>query len=375
VSISTLLGRKFKSPLRCLFASVSRSRNAWKERVAGLRRRICELQSQLKDCRDQLDVARQEARQARQELQRAREESHSRPGQRWQTLPGHQYSAEMIALSCQFGSIAGFRAAPKLLQCICEALDLNWKVPSHDAVRNWTCRIGVALLENEKADDWIWMVDHSVQLGKMCVLVVLGIRHDEVPKARPLKRSDLSVMAVLPGESRNKEIVTEQLQELSKQLGLPLAILSDGASELKAAINKLAENAGKTVINISDIKHRISCGLKSLLSGEEDFQDFFALAGATAATIRQTELDHLQPPRRKDKCRFMNIHREIDWATMVLSELDRRAEGSDEYTQRLREKLGWVADFRESAEKGDYDGRFGARMRRALACSVSLRAY
>ena len=82
----------------------------------------------------------------------------------------------MIALSCQLAAKIGFRAAPQVLELISNGFSLDLRIPSRDAVRNWTCRAGLALLQHEKADYWIWMIDHSVQLGKMYVLTVLGIR-------------------------------------------------------------------------------------------------------------------------------------------------------------------------------------------------------
>jgi len=123
-------------------------------------------------------------------------------------LSGHQHSARMIALCCQLCLLVGFRATPKVLQCISEAFGMKLKIPSRDVVRNWNCRNGVAMLqEPNKADDWIWMIDHSVQLGKMFVLVVLGIRRVDLPEGRSLTRQAMSVLAVLPTTSRDKEEV------------------------------------------------------------------------------------------------------------------------------------------------------------------------
>ncbi|MFM7165561.1 MAG: hypothetical protein ACKO3T_09965, partial [Planctomycetaceae bacterium] len=69
--------------------------------------------------------------------------------------------------------MVGFRAVPKVLRITNRALDLDVPVPSGDVVRLWNCRNGVAILqEPKKSAGWIWLIDHSVQPGKMCVLVV-----------------------------------------------------------------------------------------------------------------------------------------------------------------------------------------------------------
>ena len=93
------------------------------------------------------------------------------------------------------------------MRCPKRAFGLSIKVPSRDAVRN--CRNGVAILHR----------DHSVQLGKMFVLVVLGIRQSQLPVGRALRREDMTVLAVLPTQSRNKEEVSRQLTGIAEQFG------------------------------------------------------------------------------------------------------------------------------------------------------------
>jgi len=370
VSLFTSSTRTYSSPKRSLLLSFWRSRQSWKRKFEELKQREAET-------RKQHDAAIKEAQRLRQELRErdARLEQlqnsladHS-PHECWTNLPGHQFSAELIALCCQLAQLIGFRAVPKVLSLFSQTLGLDLPMVTRDSVRNWTCRSGVALLENENATDWIWLIDHSVQLGKMCVLVVLGVRQSQLPyqqdsASRPLRSEDMRVLAVLPAQSRNKQQVIDQLAPLAERLGQPLAVVCDGASELKAATESLqntadiAENAADverkanpvSVVHLVDVKHKIASGLKRLLAGDEVFNDFSRRAAASAARIRQTDLDHLQPPHRKDKCRFMNIQREIRWAKMVLAHLDRYANSRDEYAELLREKLGWLCEFRDAIE-------------------------
>lgn len=259
---------------------------------------------------------------------------------RGQPLPGHQYSPEMIALCCQLCLLIGFRAVPKVLRCVNQAYGLSLKIPSRDAVRNWNSRNGVAILQAAApADDWIWMIDHSVQLGKMNVLVVLGIRRADVPDGRALRREDLTPLAVCPAESRTKEDVGRQLREVASRLGVPLCVLCDGARELHEGVKSL-ETLGFQGVCLDDVKHKIASVLKRTLGRDERFLAFEARLGQTTAALQQTELEHLSPPRKKQKCRFMNLDRLIDWATMVERQLAAPAASA-----RLRDKLGWVRDF------------------------------
>ncbi len=196
----------------------------------------------------------------------------------------------------------GARAVPKVLARYARAFDLPIEIPSRDIVRNWNSRNGVAILqEATHADDWVWMIDHSVQLGKMFVLVVLGIRSSAMPVGRALRRDDMTPLAVLPSTSRDKAEVSRQLTELAGHCGTPLAVLSDGAAELHhgaLALKKL----GFSGVHLDDTKHKVSNLLKKHLKDDERFQAFVTHLGQTTASIQQTELDHLLPPRSKQKC-------------------------------------------------------------------------
>lgn len=345
---STICCARFKSPLRCLCRAFFQSRNRWREKARKYRETINHL-------RDQLQNARQQQRQMAQRLHRAeRQVEEIQPNVdaskhllEQSPMPGHQFSAEMISLCCQLSNLIGFRATPKVLRCIAEAFGLTWKLPTRDTVRNWNCRNGVAILrQSEKTDDWVWMIDHSVQLGKMFALVVLGIRISQIPGDRPLRRQDMTPLAVLPTDSRNKQEVGRQLLEVANRCGVPLAVLCDGACELHEGVRYL-EKVGFQGVCIDDMKHKVSNLLKKTLGRDERFAAFEAKLGKTTAAIQQTELDHLLPPRKKQKCRFMNFGRLIDWATMVECQLNAPAT-----PERVSEKLGWLREFSE--ELGDW---------------------
>lgn len=259
----------------------------------------------------------------------------------WPPLAGHHFSPEMIAMCCRLCLLIGFRAVPKVLECINETFGLSLNIPTRDAVRNWSSRNGVAILQQaETAEDWIWMIDHSVQLGKMSVLVVLGIRRADLPDDRPLRRHDMTPLGILPSDSRNKAEVARQLREVADRTGMPLAVVCDGACELHEGVGSL-ETAGFQGVCIDDIKHKVSNLLKRTLVRDTRFAAFEKKLGHTTAAIQQTELEHLLPPRKKTKCRFMSFDRLIDWATMIEQQLENPTAPA-----RLSEKLGWLREFR-----------------------------
>ncbi len=326
-----------KSPSRTLLAVVKKSRDRWKKEARQLKKRNAELLRQV-------DQLRRSA-----ECNESGTTMHSRQDvssgstfllTRRAALLGHQFSAGMIAMCCELTKLIGIRSIPCVLKLIQEFFGIELKIPTRDAIRNWICRNGVAIMEHAvKRDDWIWMVDHSVQLGKMCVLAVLGIPCDKVPIGRTLQREDMTPLATLASDSRKKEVVYEQLRGVAEKLGMPLVIISDGASELREAANQLV-SLGFSGLCLDDIKHKISNLLKKTLNNDSRFKEFEAHVCQTSAAIQQTEIDHLLPPRKKEKCRFMNFGPLIDWAILAQCQVN-----SPEATPKIIEKLGWISKY------------------------------
>ena len=342
MSHSTASAQKFKSPKRVLVRSLTKSRDNCKIRARTLEAKVLSLEDRLHKTQAEID------RQAKT-ISSFRFQKPSAALTPASALPfamaGHQFSAAMIALCCTLAKLIGLRATPKVLTCIDTVFQLQLKIPSRDAVRNWVCRNGVAILKEAKhQEDWVWLVDHSVQLGKMNVLVVLGIRSVNVPHDRALCHQDMTPLAILPSNSRNKETVTEQLKQVADKLGTPVAIHCDGAAEIREAANELKPLGFKGPI-IDDIKHKVCNYLKRTLAKDPRFMAFETSMEKCAAFIQQTELEHLLPPSKKTKCRFMNLNRLLDWALMVQCQLSQ-----PNVSPRLLEKLGWLNEFAEDIE-------------------------
>lgn len=83
-------------------------------------------------------------------------------------MPGFQFSLTIIAMAIELGKRVGFRAAADAMQIVFDNLKLDMKVPSHDAIEQWTLRLGVASLSDtfKKGERVLWMADHSSQIGK-----------------------------------------------------------------------------------------------------------------------------------------------------------------------------------------------------------------
>jgi hypothetical protein len=290
---------------------------------------------------------REQARESQAELERLKSQPVQLPSD--PPLPKHRYGARMIALCVNLAQKVGLRGTPVVLQTLWDWLGVKAKVPHWTAVRGWLQRLGIALLEEpvERADDWIWMADHSNQIGAEKVLAILGVRASQLPPpGTPLRHADLCVLKLEPGKSWKRDDMSRAYAELAKRCGNPLAVLVDGAVELREGAEILQKSRLEMLI-LGDFKHRAANILKSLVGESEAFQRFNAKVGQTRCAIQQTELAHLTPPSPKPKSRFMNLAATLHWAAVVvwllLHPAARARRGIS--AERFEEKLGWLREF------------------------------
>ena len=346
--------RSFKSPLRVVVGVLLRGRESQAKKCSELRRRLQLSQRCLAEREADLEQHRQETHRWRQEAHRL--EGELRSIQRSAPLlPAdpplgkHGFGVRMVCLSVNLARVVGLRGAHRALKVFFEWLNVEQDIPHPTSIRNWLLRMGVAAMREprEHSEDWIWMVDHSNQIGPEKALVVLAIRADDLPPpGKTLKHEDLQVLTVCPGISWKREDVAVVYTELAKQYGNPRAVLTDGAVELREPVESL-KNSRSDTITLQDFKHKAANFLKALLGNNERFAELNTLIGKTRSAIQQTELAHLTPPSPKSKARFMNLQATLDWAAVSLWLLDHPEAKSRQFVtaERLEEKLGWLRSF------------------------------
>ena len=133
------------------------------------------------------------------------------------------------------------------------------RTPSINSGKLWMLKLGYYNLTKQQtiAKDWIYIIDHSIQLGKEKLLLIIGIRAKDLPKNRALKYEDMEIIDVQPVKSSTGAIVYEQLKEASKKTGEPRAIVSDMGSDIKLGVRLFQEESLHTV-HIYDLKHKIA---------------------------------------------------------------------------------------------------------------------
>jgi hypothetical protein len=368
----------------CGSKSDNKSRKSSVDRT--MRRRLKRNQTRIANLRLQLDLRDQLLQQRTKALNEATTkleslqaelDMHSVIGpcgnasliEREKPMPGFQYTLSLIVMAIELGKQVGFRAAAVAMQIIFTGLGIKTKVPSHDAIEQWTLRLGVGLLKDTfmPGQRTLWMADHSSQVGKERLLLIVGIALDDLP---PLGESlifeKLKVLAVVPGVSWKKEDVEREYLELAKQIGAPAYLLCDGAVELREPADKLEFDGQKTIV-LGDLKHRAANVLEKEISRTESFQAFLNEVSLTRSRIQQTELDQFTPPTLRSKSRFMNIGVLFSWATMVLYHLNNPASSAREgiTDERMKQKLGWLLDYANEMEQWN-------RCQKVIDCSMSV---
>lgn len=244
---------------------------------------------------------------------------------------------------------ASLRAASRLLAVFANAAGWSWSIPHWTTGRLWLLRLGHAVLTMPKtrADDWAWLIDHSVQMGQEKCLVILGIRLRDLPRAgQCLTHADLHLLAQVPRKSWTRQEVDDQLEILAGQIGVPRVIVDDHGVDISGGVRFFQDRHPQTA-EIYDAKHKAACLLKGRLEKNPRWQDFQKLLTQTRCAIQQTEMGFLTPPAPKPKARFMNLAATLRWAANVLAVLARPPQVVRERVrpERLREKLGWLKEF------------------------------
>ena len=243
------------------------------------------------------------------------------------------------------------RAASRVLEFIARFFGLPFSAPDWTTGRMWLLRFGLAQLNapKEQADDWVWLIDHSVQIGKQKVLAILGIRLRDLPTPGEfLRPDDLVLIDLVPMETSTREDVAKRLEHAAARTSVPRAIVDDHGADLNGGVQIFQQSHPDTV-EIYDVKHKAACLLKSRLEKNPRWMAFCTKVGQARCAVQQTELGALAPPGSKPKARFMNLAGQLSWADHILAILAGLPGLALSWVtpDRLEEKLGWLREFRE----------------------------
>lgn len=270
----------------------------------------------------------------------------------------HQFSAGLIALFADLvlKAATSQRAAAGVLGLMGRYIPGLSRVPCANAGRLWLMRLGLfeLLRKKEAANDWVWIMDHTVQLGPHKCLVIVGVRLSAWRRKKaPLEHEDLSLLNLVPMEQSTAAAVAEQLEATRQAMGVvPAAVLSDEGAELKSGMVLFRAQSAEVrrVPHVFDIKHKVAILLKRELHNDATWQSFVTRTNRAKLQTTLTGLAFLVPPSLRTKARYMNLDTLVAWGTRALAYLDapRELPGQTIDPKRLQQKLGWLSEYRSA---------------------------
>jgi hypothetical protein len=266
-------------------------------------------------------------------------------------IPRHQFPLGVVA-----GSLALVLRTATHLRRVAEVLALSWSwwadgssVGTYYSVRLWLMRLGLYQLNRpkEQADDWMWIIDHTMMVGERKCLIILGIRQSAWnAKDRILSHEDVDIIDLQPVTESTGEVVYRQMEAATEKTGVPRAICSDDGRDLHRGI-ALFREAHPATVWMYDIKHKTACLLKHDLENDAGWQEFVGQVNRFKQRVSVTPLACLLPPQLRGKARYMSVDVLVDWAEKHLPLLDRPEVlmqfGLD--AAIVEEKLGWLREY------------------------------
>ena len=356
----------YKSPLRKLVNFFKTSRDNWKKKYQETKKEVKQLANRVRFLEKSKNILKNQVKELEIELRQMKKneaaiekevkkivdenkKSASEYVDSFDIIPSHhKYSIGhmMLYISLVLSAAISLRGASRAIEIFMSFLKPRSGVaPSWYSGRLWLLRLGYYKLmqAKEKAEDWVWIMDHTVQLGAEKCLLILGIRLSSLPcPKRCVNHEDVEPIALYPVTKSNGEMVYEQLEQTIEKTGVPRAIVSDHGSDLKAGIEKFCRDHKETCF-IYDIKHKTASILKKELKNDEAWAEFSRLASQTKRKVQQTDLFPFSSPNQRTKARYMNTDIFIRWGRKMLNLLEKRKNNGKK--GKLEERFGWVKKF------------------------------
>lgn len=316
---------------------IIKSFNNWKRKAKERRAENKALKKRIQELTESRDMWRTRA------LEKEKNESGSDENKekKLETARNYQYSLVQINMSIEFKLLSSikFRGISKVFEVMEKYLSIFGLVPSHSSTILWTQKIGLYQLKNclVKANDWILIIDESIQIGREKLLVILGVRESQIDLNRALKYTDMSPLLIKAKESWNGTEIYKEIKILKKKLGKVIYSVCDNAGNIKNAL------VDAHIPHIPDISHTIALILKEIYDGDCIFQEYLKKVSEIKNKLQQSCLSHLVPPGRRSKSQYMNLYGIILWGRRILRYL--ALEHDKKQKELLESKLGFIKEY------------------------------
>lgn len=229
----------------------------------------------------------------------------------------------------------------------------SYRAPSSTTIKRWTQQVGYYKLKRAKtiANDWMVLIDASIQMGNKKCVVILGCRTANFCKVknRALALEDLEILGMRIVSSLNAEVVTEMLEEAALSVGEIISICSDRGTEILRGVKEFKRMSPGTR-HISDTSHRVSNLLERTLENSSQWKKFREEVTLARRRMQNSLIPGALPPSPRAKARYMNVDSLIRWAADMLTLLDNEASSPGLDIDELRKYLGWLFSYRNDID-------------------------
>jgi hypothetical protein len=343
----------YKSPLKKLTVFFEKSRDNWKAKYVEKKIELKRAKNQINDLKHRKESWKDRAIKAEEELKNKTIEivKPKKKIKKPPTAKNYSYTVNTIQRYIELVLLysISMNAASKILPLM---FKFN-QIPSINSGKSWILKLGYYNLTKEliKADDWIYIIDHSIQMGKDKLLLILGVRAEDLPKNRALKYEDMEIIDLQPVSNSTGAIVYEQIKEASKRTNEPRAIVSDMGSDIRLGVKKFQEDFASTS-HIYDLKHKIALLIKKILEENKQWSEYKKDANLIVKTLQNTTLAGYRPPKQKEKARYMNIEGLVRWGKKILLKYDQLKNNQNKTADeaKLEGVLESISKFKDDLE-------------------------
>jgi hypothetical protein len=222
------------------------------------------------------------------------------------------------------------------------SMNLSCRNPTHTTLLNWIHKIGYYELtkKKEKADDWIIIIDESIQLGQDKVLMIYGIREKNIDFTRPLNFQDLVPLREITKAKWNGPLISEIIFDLKEELGNIKYAVGDYGSDLRKGL-EMAE-----IAHVHDLTHRIALFLEKEFKDNISYNEIIKNMTEMRMKYSQSNMAHIIPPNQRKKSRYQNIKRISDWCVKIINLIENK-----NVEKEIIEKSKWIMEHKSFVDK------------------------
>ncbi|TAF98581.1 MAG: hypothetical protein EAZ47_00005, partial [Bacteroidetes bacterium] len=145
------------------------------------------------------------------------------------------------------------------------SIDLK-RIPSHGSIRNWLLKVSYCKVKSaeKKVGKCVLYVDESIVFGAEKILLILGIKEENISFQRAVIHSDVEVLYVGFGKEWKAEMIAKKIEEIKTNKEISYVVSDQGANLVKAYLQT-------ELTHIEAITHIMANVLKKIYGKNETF--------------------------------------------------------------------------------------------------------